>query len=1073
MNPSDFFYSMSGKQRLLAFILVAFIVSVYPFLIADNPAAAMIVGLLFVAIIWLTKFLWHPENYGKNKVRMASISVLSVVALSQSYWSQLIHKLLANFEGPPWLVKVIVDIPAPTPSALVLFFVLMGIFIVNYLMRDSTVMKQTEHNGLGSYSEAELRIKLLGLKKRLATDLDEINENSNWSVEQYEPIRAQVELKKVARKNRKVADLLSAIKQDINNKIFLILGDPGSGKSVALRKLAEDLLDEFEQTGKLPIYINLREWKKQDGWSAENPPNTEDLEAFVINDVMKRLKVYQRDFLNEKVDKSDKTMFSALLDAGRFYLILDSFDELPQVLDVDDASNLIDELSSVVYRFLSASHGRGILSSRQYRQPSKKFSADAELIVRPFTERQIYSTIERNSAFRTSQVSEMLCTRPDLGPILRNPFTCGLLQMYSRTKPHQLPANQSELYQNYFDERLEKCKDQMNEFKKKNGKTLTKQDVLFHAQLAANELFYHYGLEGPIEELTDRISLARSEDREIVRWSLEILVGANIARIGKGPERRFSFVHRRFTEYFVAITLLKDPQKLPLASIPQDSRWREALVLVAEVADDDVARGMAEYCWQKIMQFSPTQGKSRRNVYSDLIHPLRFLRTAFRGRVESLQHFRNELGQLVISILRGNSDILIKKNAIEATCILEDAHVNKSLAGAFNLNNDWLSETATDSCRNYGKLGKLLEKRLLSYFCKLDYDHFMSSAGDIIFSLSLSDSFRSINRWCKFRRVDGYIGRLGQCAILVLDPALFLICWLWVKCIVFMTDYIDITTSLRRDKRRLNDSDSLSYKKSNRIILRLVLRCMAWFSGNLKTQLSFTQRKKILIASGFYKGNKSNPMSISVNRNFLVRFGCALGIIFSVSSGYKSITYNTFGEHWLLVPSIFYFVIALTIFPWFYITRTITLAITDKLPDVLLSLIVGAIFFIPAVILFYIFYQIDIHSWVFLGFMSLLIVAMVVVTIKDLYHQVVVMLSDRRTYKDLCKEKNWTREIIAVEFFMFKTDYFRHKYVLYLDMSRADPNGDWPGDELPNVLNDRGSTYLAQMEERWLGLAGA
>jgi len=40
-----------------------------------------------------------------------------------------------------------------------------------------------------------------------------------------------------------------------------VLGEPGYGKSTALRKLANMLLAEVYKTNKIPIYINLKDWQ--------------------------------------------------------------------------------------------------------------------------------------------------------------------------------------------------------------------------------------------------------------------------------------------------------------------------------------------------------------------------------------------------------------------------------------------------------------------------------------------------------------------------------------------------------------------------------------------------------------------------------------------------------------------------------------------------------------------------------------------------------------------------------------------------------------------------------------------
>jgi len=88
------------------------------------------------------------------------------------------------------------------------------------------------------------------------------------------------------------------------------------------------------------------------------------------------------------------------------------------------------------------------------------------------------------------------------------------------------------------------------------------------------------------------------------------------------------------------------------------------------------------------------------------------------------------------------------------------------------------------------------------------------------------------------------------------------------------------------------------------------------------------------------------------------------------------------------------------------------------------------------------------------------------------YLELQILRRDIKQLNEIKKEKTWTREIIAQEFDSLKTDYYRKKYVIFLDFSRADPKGRWPEDRLPNINNDKSSTYLAQLEERWRGLSG-
>ena len=81
---------------------------------------------------------------------------------------------------------------------------------------------------------------------------------------------------------------------------------------------------------------------------------------------------------------------------------------------------------------------------------------------------------------------------------------------------------------------------------------------------------------------------------------LDILKFARLGRVGSGDENQFSFVHRRFCEYFAVKKRMNDDVKIKYDSIPEDSQWRDALVLYCEVAHRGHAQEIAEYCWKTI-----------------------------------------------------------------------------------------------------------------------------------------------------------------------------------------------------------------------------------------------------------------------------------------------------------------------------------------------------------------------------------------------------------------------------------------------------------------------------------------
>src|SRR5689334_20860564 len=81
--PENYFHRLTGAQRLLAFILVvALSVTLVAFL-AGGWKSGVPIGILVLAILWVTGPLWKPSSHeGNLKVRLSSLTIISGVALA-------------------------------------------------------------------------------------------------------------------------------------------------------------------------------------------------------------------------------------------------------------------------------------------------------------------------------------------------------------------------------------------------------------------------------------------------------------------------------------------------------------------------------------------------------------------------------------------------------------------------------------------------------------------------------------------------------------------------------------------------------------------------------------------------------------------------------------------------------------------------------------------------------------------------------------------------------------------------------------------------------------------------------
>lgn len=180
-------------------------------------------------------------------------------------------------------------------------------------------------------------------------------------------------------------------------------------------------------------------------------------------------------------------------------------------------------------------------------------------------------------------ITKLFKDKPELLSLSRNPFTAALISSYLE-KHNKLPENQSYIYKDFIEKQLNSSLSRPNT-KIVNNEVVLNAVVLNAVKHISNKMYkdYNYGLEIPVN-LVYKI-LEKEYSKEIISAIISKLKYSKIIRLGRGDNELFSFVHRRFHEYFVAINLIdKDIEYIMLESIPKDTKWRDSLIMYCELS---------------------------------------------------------------------------------------------------------------------------------------------------------------------------------------------------------------------------------------------------------------------------------------------------------------------------------------------------------------------------------------------------------------------------------------------------------------------------------------------------------
>jgi hypothetical protein len=761
--------------------------------------AVMVAAALRLATPGEARIIW---------LRHASLGTAAGVASSVLFFKDWV-------DG--WLLALVQPVvgpgfgPGPASSwlsALVLLFMLTVVWIVN---RGNIVRPATVRTRRGVLDHPDKRADRDQLIEDLRAYVDRLDEELRWNREHFIELEADIDLVLGNERRRSAGNLLQAIRRNAAARLFVVLGDPGSGKSVALRTLARSMLHQARAGGQIPIYVNLREWQ---GGGHE----LTEVEADLASPIAQFILRFVQNQLGDVSYRFVRQNFVRLQSEGQFFFILDSFDEIPAILDTNQSSPLIRELSEQLYRFVLSGRGaRGLVASRYFRRPTIRRRDRCVLEIRPFDEARIEQLIDQQAVDPEALKRRIFTESALLGSAARSPFLLSLILDYERHHPEPVPDNQAELFQSYIEQALVAAAGALGRDSQLPPNLMGLCECIAQLMFERADL----GLEIPRETLAEVLDFPRLEE------AMEALRDQKVFRISEAGQ--LSFAHRRFQEYFIVRALIERPQDAPIDAIVEDSRWRDSMVLYAEIApgwdklggaecgaDETVgeAERIAEFCWQHIQVLHSSSPQSEPELYLRGLNALRFLVEAFRGRPSVVEAFREPFGTQVATLVQadrdGTVDLLNARYAVEAVTFLSERDAAKVLEIALHIESPWIAETAFRACRYVGRVPETIIEALRRFVLRLTFREIRQRRLELGVALSFHDQFGPVRRALERSVLQRQVCSVAFWGLLFIAPLMWiLLMTIAVGGVISRVSFADSTSGKDQMLRRLGRADMI------------------------------------------------------------------------------------------------------------------------------------------------------------------------------------------------------------------------------------------------------------------------
>jgi NACHT domain len=476
--------------------------------------------------------------------------------------------------------------------------ILRPVWAILRLAWHSTARRWSEPSG----QQADFLHRRQMFAARVLGQLTELDSHESWQDNRFTELEAEVEItegrERIFRRWRRsptrhvtlrLEKSLTRALERSHDPLILLEGEPGSGKSIALRHLATQLAGHISGRGtdraEIPLYINLK------GFRPDGFIGADAVRDFILKTVSQMNDADVDRFVSDALD--GKEVSGSRRSGASWLLLFDSFDEIPDILSATDSNQAVRDYAQAINDFVTFRQDRirSIVASREFRGPTGFGLTRFRIISLNDRQQKILIRRTRLDPEIERRVVEGAATAgPEFGTLARNPMFLALVCEYAR-RTGQFPDNVHTVYETYLDSRLQRDMDILSP---RYGLTAGEMRACAENAAYCMAAIDGLGLSPTREALTKEMKQEGSQDSDLIDRALNALVTTKLGRgsdqLGGVGAQVFTFTHRRIQEYFATCVVLRRPGLVPPEQLLTDGRWRETAVTILQTQTSATAQ---------------------------------------------------------------------------------------------------------------------------------------------------------------------------------------------------------------------------------------------------------------------------------------------------------------------------------------------------------------------------------------------------------------------------------------------------------------------------------------------------